>query len=363
MHRRDFLDPRHLARGAGHVLGALDELGGLHGLVPEPFTDEVALLRLARRAMATAFEVVVPFGTPDSVALGEAAFGLLDELEAQLTVYRDTSEVCRLNREAPYRDVGVEPRLFGLLQECARLTAETGGAFDVTAGALIKAWGFFRGPRRVPGDDEREAALTRVGMRHVVLDAGRQTVRYLRPGLEINLGSVGKGHALDRVAEALAAGWEIPAVLLHGGYSSVYGRGSPNGDPRGWPVVIRHPWDPGRRLAEVWLRDRALATSAATFQYLEYQGRRLGHVLDPRTGWPASGVASATAVAPTAARADALSTAFFVGGMEFARGYCEAHPGVGAVLLPEDEPAEPAVFGLGPDECSPPPRGRGPAAG
>ena len=112
---RDFFDPRHLARGAGHVLGALDELGELPGLTPAESSDEAALLRLSRRAMATAFEVVVPFGTPDALALGEAAFGLLDELETQLTVYRDASEVCRLNREAPYRYVPAEPRLFGLL--------------------------------------------------------------------------------------------------------------------------------------------------------------------------------------------------------------------------------------------------------
>src|SRR5689334_1689841 len=112
MNRRDFLRSRHLAHTAGQVLAALDEVSQLATLAdPE---EEVALLRLSRRAMATTFELVVPFGTPDALALGEAVLDRIDDLETQLTVYRDTSEVSRLNRLAPYQAVAVEPGLFGL---------------------------------------------------------------------------------------------------------------------------------------------------------------------------------------------------------------------------------------------------------
>ena len=100
------------------------------------------------------------------------------------------------------------------------------------------------------------------------------------------------------------------------------------------------------------LRDAGLATSAATFQHLEYNGRKLGHILDPRTGWPAEGMASATVLAPTGAEADALATAFFILGVDWARGFCEAHPAVGAVLLPEGSRARPVALGLTPDEVS-----------
>src|SRR5262245_637820 len=187
MNRRDFLHPRQLAQSAGQLLGALDELGGLPSLPATELPAETAVLRMARRAMATTFEVLVPFGTPDALALGEAALDLIDEVEAQLTVYRETSEVSRLNRMAPYQAVPVEEGLFGLLEKAAAITAETGGAYDIAAGALVKAWGFFRGPRRVPPEEERQAVLERVGMRHVVLDREARAVRYLRPGLEINL--------------------------------------------------------------------------------------------------------------------------------------------------------------------------------
>src|SRR5262249_17993203 len=140
MNRRDFLHPRRAAHAAGHVLGALDVLELPPAAIPP---RETTLLRLGRRAMATQFEIVLPYDSEAALAHRQAAFDLLDRLEEQLTVYRDHSEVCRLNRTAFQAPVPVEEGLFGLLQLAARITAETGGAFDVTAGALIRAWGFF----------------------------------------------------------------------------------------------------------------------------------------------------------------------------------------------------------------------------
>jgi thiamine biosynthesis lipoprotein len=176
----------------------------------------------------------------------------------------------------------------------------------------------------------------------------------LRPGLEINLGSIGKGYALDRAAALLRQRWGLSAVLLHGGRSSVHAVGTEPGDERGWAVALAHPWKTGQQLALLRLRDLALGTSAATFRHLEYQGRKLSHILDPRTGWPTEGLASASVVAPTAALADALSTAFFVMGIEKARDYCDAHPEIGAVLLPEGDAAKPVFLGLAGQLADPP---------
>jgi thiamine biosynthesis lipoprotein len=356
MNRRDFLHPRYLAQTAGQLLAAVGELEKPEF---EPPPEEIALLRATRRAMATTFEVLLPYGTPGVLALAESAFDEIDRLEQQLTVYRDTSEVSRLNQLASFIPVPVEQGLFDLLALSARITEETEGAFDISTGALIKAWGFYRGPRRVPSQSERSEASSRAGMRQVVLHAEERTVRFLRPGLEINLGSIGKGYALDRAAEWLRRSGNVAAALLHGGHSSVYAIGNEPGAGRGWAVGIQHPWDLGRRLAIVRLRDQALGTSAATFQHLEYNGRKLGHILDPRTGWPAEGMASASVVAPSAAEADALATAFFILGVDKARAYCEQHPGIGAVLVPQDvcpgcdnHAAVPVILGLSPDEVS-----------
>src|SRR5262245_57289455 len=162
MNRRRFLHPRNLARTLGQTLAPF---------VPPPPPPappaETTLVRAARQAMATTFEVLLPFNVPDAHEVAAAALDEIDRLEDQLTVYRDTSEVSNLNRHAAEGPVAVEARLFELLELAARITAESDGAFDVTAGALIKAWGFFRGPRRVPPESERADVLSRVGMQHV----------------------------------------------------------------------------------------------------------------------------------------------------------------------------------------------------
>jgi thiamine biosynthesis lipoprotein len=338
MNRRDFLQARNLAHVAGPAL-------------EEPATDsasslQTSLLRFARNAMGTSFELVLPFGCDNALEMAELALDEIDRLESQLTVYRESSEVSRLNRLASGAPVPVEESLFDLLTLAARLTSETWGAFDISAGALVKAWGFFKGPRRVPSDQELAAANARVGMRHVCLDATTRAVRYKIPGLEINLGSIGKGFALDRVVKLLRGhGFSAP-LLLHGGHSSVHALGDSPGSRHGWEVGIRHPHEPQQRLAVVHLHNQALGTSAASFQYLEHMGRKLGHILDPRTGWPAHGIASASVVAESAAVADALATAFFILGIEQTRAYCEQHPEIGVLLLPETIGARPIVFGL-----------------
>jgi thiamine biosynthesis lipoprotein len=128
---------------------------------------------------------------------------------------------------------------------------------------------------------------------------------------------------------------------LQSGFSSVLALGAPPNEPAGWKIGICDPRDPNYRVACVRLKDRALGTSAATFQHLVYEGRKLGHILDPRSGWPAEGMLSASVLAPSAAVADALATAFFIDGVEKARRYCQAHPEMAAVLIPSPEPGQP----------------------
>jgi thiamine biosynthesis lipoprotein len=348
MNRRDFLHPRRLSQLAGPALAPPE---------PPPPAD-VALFHAGRRAMATLFEVLVPFGLPQALPAAEDAHDLIDRLEDQMTVYRDDSEVAAINRRAALEPVPVEEGLFGLFESAARTHRETLGAFDVTTGALTKAWGFYKRQGRVPGGAERAEALARTGMRHVELDADRRTIRFLRPGVEINLGSIGKGYALDRVGGLLRQEWGIDSGMVHGGASSVLAVGTPPGDPRGWAVGVAHPWDAERRLATVRLRNRAVGTSAATYQHFVYHNRRLGHLLDPRTGWPARGTASATVAAPTAAEADALSTAFFILGADFARRYCQARPDVSALVLPEGDGAGLVALNWAPEDVTLSPPGR-----
>jgi thiamine biosynthesis lipoprotein len=333
MRRRDFLQPQHLAQAAGQVCAAVSE--------PQPIetAEAPALVRYSRRAMATTFEVVLPYGTPSAFLAASAALEEIDRIEGLLTVYRDDSVISRINQRAFREEVEVDAEVFQLLMRAVQLTKDTDGAFDIATGALIKTWGFYKGPRRVPTPVELSAALQRTGMQHVQLNAERRTVRFTRPGVELNLGSIGKGYALDCAAELLRRDYAITSALLHGGHSSVYAIGTGPGDERGWPVGITHPWDPERRLAIVHLKDRGLGTSAATFKHLEWHGRKLGHILDPRRGWPAEGMASASVMAPTAAEADALATGLFILGLDNSMQLVERRSELGGVFVRTPEEA------------------------
>jgi thiamine biosynthesis lipoprotein len=349
MNRRDFLQPRNLLRPAGQIVGALEEV---RALVEETPQEDAVLLRFARRAMATTFEIIIPFGTPSAQDIAEESLGLIDRLEAQLTVYRDDSEVSRLNQHANQGPVAVQAGLFELLALCRLLTDETGGAFDISVGALIKAWGFYRRAGRVPSPEELQGVRAKIGMRHVHLDPEAQTASFLRPGVELNFGSIGKGYALDVVGSRMRESWGLTSALVHGGHSSVYALGSEPGSARGWSVGLLDPEKPAKRLAVLRLLDRGMGTSAATYQHLEYQGRKLPHLLDPRTCWPAEGMLMASVTAPSAARADALATAFFILGVDKARYYCDAHPEIGAILVPHTPQRQIIVLGRAQEEIS-----------
>src|SRR5690606_9371325 len=140
----------------------------------------------------------------------------------------------------------IEAGLLQLFLQAKSLSAQTGGAFDITAGQLSKTWGFYRREGRMPAADEIEATLATVGYKQLELDPEKQTAHFLKPGMEINLGAIGKGYALDRAADLLAEK-ELRDCLLHGGNSSVLARGHRCGESGGWTIALKHPLRPDER--------------------------------------------------------------------------------------------------------------------
>jgi thiamine biosynthesis lipoprotein len=289
-------------------------------------------LRMASRAMACEFSVIMNPGPARQVMDASEALEVVHELEQQLSVYRPDSEVSHLNQSAWREARRVESRLFELLLLARRLHHDTGGGFDITAGPLIRLWKNCRDANRIPSQAELTECLKSVGMSRVRLDPECQTVAFESPDTRIDLGAIGKGYALDCMAQKLV-GQGFDEWLLHGGHSSILARGDHNGTG-GWPVGIGNPLFTQRRLGTVLLRDQAMGTSGSNIQFFRHGGRRYGHILDPRTGWPVEGALSVTVLAPTAALADALSTAFYVTGLDGAAEYCRTHPAVGAIVIP-----------------------------
>lgn len=313
----------------------------------QPAPAEGYWLHVNRSAMACRFEVTLPMEEQAGVRVAIEALDEIDRLEAQLTIFRENSEISQINQEAASRPLPVEASLFALLRLCQQLHSETEGAFDLTSGPLSRCWGFLRRQGRIPDADELEQVRALVGTEKLLLDGETSTVRFERPGVEINLGSIGKGYALDRIGATMRG--RVKLALLSAGASSMRALGSGARGQRGWVVGVRHPARKDRRLAVLRLRDVAMSTSGGEEQFFELGGKRYGHILDPRTGWPAESVASVTVVAKSAAVTDALATAFYVGGRELAERYCAVHPQV-LVLMLETGAEQPIPIGKN-DNC------------
>ncbi len=304
------------------------------GSLWSPRASGDAWIRLSRRAMACSFEVTLGSEDASYVPAARAALDGVGAIEDQLTIFRETSALVDLNRRAALEPVVVDRALFDLLRECVEIHRDTNGAFDISSTPLSRCWGFLRRDARLPSQAIIDAARMNVGLDALILDADSSTVRFSRKGVELNLGAIGKGYALDRVAATLRAA-HLTHALLSAGRSSLLALG---GRDTGWSIDLVSPLAE-RYLARVWLRNAALGTSGAAEQSVTVDGVRYGHVIDPRTGWPASGILSSTVIASTSARADALSTAFFIGGVALAQRYCATHPNVMAIITPEADRA------------------------
>ena len=329
--RREFLT----GRASGSESEGTDQPASAPAQAPQA-GDTV---RLETRAMACVWNVIFNPGPPDQVMAATEAFSVVHALEEQLSIYRSESEISKLNRSLLFGEwFPIEQGFLKLLQRCQQIHAETEGAFDPLTRPLLSLWRTCRREGRLPTETEIEVALSWGGMQHVRLSEREGVVCTLQgletPPLEIgfDLGAIGKGYAIDRAADCLN-NLQLEDYLIHGGYSSVLARGTHAGQS-GWPVGIKNPLFTNRRYATVVLRDQALSSSGSNVQFYRHEGQRYGHLLDPRTGWPAETLLSVTVLAPDAALADALSTAFYVMGLDNSLKYCDDHPEIGVLLIP-----------------------------
>ena len=287
-----------------------------------------------KNAMACEFELLFNLHEYQNAATAAVAvFQLIDELEDQLTVYRSTSEVSYLNEHAFDKSVTVEAGLFELLELAEQIRVVTDGAFDITSWPLTDLWGFSRRQGSVPQSDEIENSLRLVGGTAVKLNEDCQ-VKFAKDGMKINLGGIGKGFAVDRAVEQIEQ-QQISNFIIHAGQSSVVARGNclDSDSSDAWKVGLSHPVHAGQRIAEIQIKDAALGTSGTGRQGFFHQGRRYGHIIDPRTGWPTDHFVSTTVICESAARADALATAFFVMSLQEVQAICRADKSIKAILV------------------------------
>ena len=289
----------------------------------------------SHRAMACEFEIYFNDGQYD--VSGEAAmqcFDAIDQVESELSVYQADSEISRFNRVDENARLVVGESTFEVLALGREITAGTEHAFDMTAARLSEAWGFSRREGKIPDPASIEQAMDGTGNENWELDPSDHSIVKRHPLTQLNLGAIGKGFSLDK-CRSIMKGFGITDYLVHGGNSSVLAGGNRNNvpNPRGWWVGIAHPVLPNRRCGEVRLVHASLSTSGTRRQGFVHRGKWYGHIIDPRNGQPTSGVFSATVICTDSAKADALSTAFYVQGVEWVESFCDKNKDVSVIML------------------------------
>ncbi len=350
---------------------------------------------VARNAMATRFEILLHGPNPIALrAAAEEALAEIERLDRELSFYNPASQISRLNTRAAHEPVTVEPAVFHLLHRAAQLHRDTAGAFDISIAPLLRAWGLTGAGGRVPTAAQLAAARHCVGMEHVNFDPDNYTVRFLRPGVQLDLGAIGKGFALERATRILRD-LGVTSGLLHGGTSTVCALGHPP-DAAAWNIAIEHPENalgqsrsaehcsasametaprramlraptacadssrkemPHRKLTTapvldiIPLCDTSLSVSAVWGKSFNANGRTYGHILDPRTGKPTRRSQLAAVVLPSATESDALATALLTLGVPGLQQLLPLRPEIKALVACEGRAGSPlriAAHGLVP---------------
>jgi FAD:protein FMN transferase len=297
-------------------------LGGsvaAHSATPRSGTLQPAhRLEASVDAMGSTFTMVL-YGA-DRAKLQAAADRASEEvrrLDRMLSNYIPASEWSELNRKAGRGFVQVSPELYRLIAACVDYSRASGGAFDITVGPLMKVWGFYKGSGRMPQPADIRRAMADIGYRNILLDPARHAIRFAREGVNLDPGGIGKGYAVDRMAKTMRnAG--ISSALIAASGSSIYGLGTPPGEPRGWRVGIEDPADTSKILERVYLKNESMSTSGDYEKFFLAGGRMWSHIMDPRTGYPAEGVASVSVIAPRTIDSEAWAKPFYINGSRWA---------------------------------------------
>src|SRR5262245_5982911 len=288
-------------------------------------------------SMACSYSIVLYGSNPQELArIADAAFAEIDRIDRLMSHYKNSSPLSGLNREAADHPVKVEPELFDFIARCLDYSRESDGGFDITVGPLMKAWGFFRGEGRMPTQTELAAALSRVGYRHVLLNDQEKTVQFDRAGVELDLGGIAKGYAVDR-AVAILKQHKIESALVNACGSTIYGLGAPPGKSV-WTINLRDPVDQRKTAMTIRLKNQALSVSGSYEKFFEMDGVRYSHIMDPRTGWPVQGVISVAVITSNGTEGDALDNVFYVQGLEWSKIWSKRSTGTEMIFfLPKGE--------------------------
>lgn len=286
------------------------------------------------KLMGSRFEITVVAPTQEQ---GEAWIDLavaeIARIEKLISSWDADSQTSEINRMAGARPVVVDPELFDLIERSVGISHLTDGAFDITYASMDKIWRFDGSMKEMPPEADIRESVARVGFGKIVLDREKHSVFLQEAGMKIGFGGIGKGYAADR-AKALLMQRGVPAGIINAsGDMNTWGQ-QPDGTP--WQVAITNPMNKLKSFGMLPISDQAVVTSGNYEKYVTFGDKRYTHIIDPRTGYPATGILSVTVFAPRAELADALATSVFVMGVETGIDRINQLPGIECIIVDEN---------------------------
>ncbi|WP_353888585.1 FAD:protein FMN transferase [uncultured Polaribacter sp.] len=243
----------------------------------------------------------------------DTAVAEISRIEKLISSWDANSQTSEINRYAGIKPVKVDKELFDLIERAIGISKLTDGAFDISYASMDRIWKFDGSMTKMPSKEEITASVEKVGYQNIILDKKNSTVFLKLEGMKIGFGAIGKGYAADKAKTLLISKGVNSGIINASGDMNTWGK-QPNGNE--WKVAITNPMDKNKVFALLPITNGAVVTSGNYEKYVNFNGKRYTHIIDPRTGYPSTGLISVTVFAPKAELADALATSVFVMGKE-----------------------------------------------
>ncbi|MHC8947503.1 FAD:protein FMN transferase [Sphingobacterium hungaricum] len=281
--------------------------------------------------MGSLFEItVVDSDTLSARKNVQAVISEITRIENLISEWKSDSEVSEVNRSAGIQPVRVSPELFDLTKRAIYYSEISEGAFDISIAAMDKIWLFDGSMTEMPTESAIRKSVEKVGYKNIVLDSIHSTIFLRYPGMKIGFGSIGKGYAADKGRELMKQTGVEGGIVNASGDIATWGL-QPDKNP--WTIGINNPFKPHKLIEVLKLKESAVATSGSYEKYAEIDGKKYAHIINPKTGYPSTGLTSVTIVGPSAEFANALSTSSMVLGKKAALKLVKKFPSYRGVFL------------------------------
>ena len=299
------------------------------------FLSNLALAQVTQKRtlsmLGSPFEMIVEAkDIPEADGYIDMAVAEVTRLEHLISDWIPTTPISEVNRNAGIKPVKVPQEVFDLVQRSIKISELTSGAFDISYASMDKIWKFDGSMTRMPTPEEIKNSVSKVGYNNIILNAEKSTIFLKNTGMKLGLGGIGQGFIADKIKALLISKGVVAGIVNISGDINTWGK-QLNGEE--WKVGIKNPLNKDKIFATFPLLDSAVETSGSYEKYVTFNGIRYSHIIDTRTGYPASGVISVSVFAKSTEFADALATGVFVLGVDVGLDLINQLPGVGCIYV------------------------------